>query len=203
MSAPLGIVLAGGLSRRMGQDKTALPFGDDTLLGHALARLGAQCARVAVNAGSRAGLPSGVDVIPDDIAGYAGPLAGVAAGLAQARRLGFSRVVTIAADTPFFPETLVAALCAAATEPDAIAVAEIGGEWHPAFALWPVALEDDLRHWLSDPGNRRLKAFIRRHPHRAVSFPLIPTGEGAIDPFFNINTPDDYRRALALREIMA
>lgn len=198
-----GLLLAGGLSRRMGENKALLPFGPGRLIDRAIERLSAQCLPVYVNTNEEIpGFPPG-SVVPDDIAGYAGPLAGVAAGLGRSRIdcPDASHLLTAAVDTPFFPENLAASLVAAVTADDEIILAsDDRKQWHPTFALWPVALEDDLRQWLADPDNRRLRSFIERHPHRTVSFPLIVTPNASIEPFFNINTPEDYRRALSLMD---
>lgn len=203
MSERPGILLAGGLSRRMGENKALLPFGDGRLIDHVARRLSRECDEIALNVNAAL---AGLDDLPrvaDDIPGFAGPLAGIAAGLAHFRGRGSAatHLLSVAADTPFFPSGLRAALQAAATGPDEIAVSvDPEGNWHPVFALWPFALEEDLRGWLADPENRRLKAFILRHRHRTVTFPLIRTPEAVIDPFFNVNTPADYRRAIALRD---
>ena len=203
MKTLFGLVLAGGLSRRMGENKVLLPFGASRLVDHVAQRLAAQAASVAINANEPLPELDSYALIADDIIGHAGPLAGVAAGLA-ARNKGeptSSHLLTVAADTPFFPADLAERLASALDGSDDIAVAAgQDGAWHPVFALWPAGMEDDLRNWLRNPENRRLKAFIQRHPHRVVPFPLIRAGEGWIDPFFNINTPEDYRRALALRD---
>lgn len=206
MKARAGLVLAGGLSSRMGENKALLPFGPKRLVDHVAERLGAQCAHVAVSTNTPLTLDPPLPCLGDDIPGFAGPLAGIAAGLAHVRATDpqASHMLSVAADTPFFPANLAAALTEAAREPDQVSVAASeDGSWHPVFALWPVAMEDDLRLFLTDPDNRRLKAFIRRHPHRVVTFPLLSAGEAAIDPFFNVNTPEDYQRALALRDQIA
>lgn len=198
-----GLLLAGGLSRRMGENKSLLPFGPARLIDHAYSRLSAQCSPVYINTNDLLpGLPDGF-VVPDDIAGYAGPLAGIAAGLRRAASDNpvTTHLLTAAVDTPFFPGNLAASLSEALTAVDEIIVAaDDRGQWHPTFALWPLSLEEDLRRWLADPDNRRLRSFIERHPHRAVSFPLIETAKASIEPFFNINTPEDYRRALSLMD---
>nr|WP_316653536.1 molybdenum cofactor guanylyltransferase MobA [uncultured Gellertiella sp.] len=200
------VILAGGLSRRMGENKVLLPFGPGRLIDHVIERLKIQCADVAINTNTVFADLAGLPQFADDIDGFAGPLAGVAAGLRHLKihRPGASHLLTVAADTPFFPGDLALRLRDAVAGRDGIAVASgEDGAWHPAFALWPVGLEDDLRRWLFDPENRRVRAFVARHRHSAVPFPLIPAATGFIDPFFNINTPGDYRRALSLLDDMA
>lgn len=196
-----GLLLAGGRSERMGEDKAMLPFGKGRLVDHGLARLARQCAPVYLNANADRLSSEGIAVVFDDIAGFAGPLAGIAAGLSRVRRdvPAASHMLTAAVDTPFFPLDLAASLAASAASMQEIVVAaDTSGHWHPTFALWPLCLEDDLREWLKVAENRKLRAFIARHPHRTVRCPLIEAAGEAIDPFFNVNTPEDYRRALFL-----
>jgi molybdopterin-guanine dinucleotide biosynthesis protein A len=201
MTSRPGLVLAGGLSRRMGENKALLPFGSQRLVDHVLEGLARQCNPILLNAPAPIVGTGAIAVVPDDIEGHSGPLAGIAAGLRHVATLGLpaTHMLSVAVDTPFFPENLADALSAIEPGADEIIVAtDLGGRWHPTFALWPVSLEADLRAWLGDPENRKVRAFIERHPHRTVSFPLIPTGGGSIEPFFNINTPEEYRRALSL-----
>ena len=195
-----GAVLAGGLSRRMGgTDKALVEMGRRPLIAHAVDRLAPQVGAIAINAngdGARfAGL--GLPVFADTMAGHAGPLAGVLAAMRFARRAGetHTHVATAATDTPFFPADLVARLAAAATTPDTIAMATSDGNRHPVFALWPIALADDLQGWLASTDTLKVMAFVRRHRLAPVAFPL---SAGGADPFFNINTPDDLARADAL-----
>lgn len=199
MSTISGLVLAGGLSRRMGVNKLLLRLDGQRLIDRALTRLQAQCPHVLVNVNEPLENLDPALCIPDDIPGHQGPLAGIAAGLSatRARFPDATHILTIAGDTPFFPGDLAANLAATATEPNQIIVAaDMEGRWHPTFALWPLTIESDLRRFLADPANRRVRAFVERHPHTAVSFPLIPGPHGSIEPFFNINTPEDYRQAL-------
>ncbi|RWD67404.1 MAG: molybdenum cofactor guanylyltransferase MobA [Mesorhizobium sp.] len=195
-----GIILAGGQSRRMGGgDKPLLPLGKGRLIDHVVARLKAQVGMLALNANGDlarfAGL--GIPVIADTVPGYAGPLAGILAGLEwTADNTACRSLVSAAGDTPFFPSDLVERLAAVAYErPGAIAVASADGRWHPTFALWPLGLRDDLRRFLVDEDNRRVSAFIERHGFVEVEFPMIEADGERIDPFFNINTPDDLAEA--------
>ncbi len=194
MKAPLGVILAGGQATRMGGgDKGLKPLGDRTILGHVIDRLSPQVAGLALNAN---GNPSrfadlGLPVIPDSIEDFAGPLAGVLAGLDWAAREGADTIVTAAADTPFFPPDLVPRLILATEgmeHPLALAASPEGR--HPTFGLWPVALRDDLRAAL-EGGLRKVVVWTDRHGGRLAEFP-----GGDPDPFFNVNTPED----LALAE---
>ncbi|WP_217570840.1 molybdenum cofactor guanylyltransferase MobA [Mesorhizobium sp. GbtcB19] len=198
-----GIILAGGQSRRMGGgDKSLLSLGKVRLLDHVAARLKPQVATLGLNANgdpvrfAAMGLP----VIEDTVPGYAGPLAGILAGLEWAAgQAGCQWLISAAGDTPFFPDNLVERLAAATHDrPGAIAVASSDGRWHPTFALWPLGLREALRHFLVDEDNRRVSAFMERHGYVSVEFPMIEAGGHKIDPFFNINTPDDLAAAKSL-----
>lgn len=188
MKQPAGVILAGGLATRMGGgDKALLPLGEGTLLDQVMMRLGPQVAGLALNANgdaarfARFGLP----VLPDSIDGFAGPLAGVLAGLDWASENGAETIVTAAADTPFFPCDLVPRLQQAGegmANPLVLAVTREGR--HPTFGLWPVALRDDLRAALLG-GLRKVVQWTDAHGGRTAMF------QEAGDPFFNINTPAD------------
>lgn len=198
MTAPLGVILAGGLASRMGGgDKGRLLLGETSILDHVIARLSPQVDAVALNANGDAGRFSdlGLPVLADSIEGYAGPLAGVLAGLDWAANQGAEHIVTAAADTPFFPGDLVPRLLAAAedqSKPIALARTEDGR--HPTFGLWPVALRDDLRKALED-GLRKVVLWTDSHGTAYADFP-----SGPFDPFFNVNTPEDLERARQLLE---
>mgnify|MGYP001799977467 FL=1 len=199
MTQPLGVILAGGQATRMGGgDKGRLPLGGRSLLDHVMDRLGPQVAGLALNANGDAArfADLGLPVLPDSIDGFAGPLAGVLAGLDWAAGQGADCIVTAAADTPFFPCDLVPRLLLVAegmAHPLALAGTPEPGRGlarHPTFGLWPVALRDDLRQALQD-GVRKVVLWTNRHDGRIAEFP----DEAA---FFNVNTPDDLARAEAM-----
>ncbi|WP_114285574.1 molybdenum cofactor guanylyltransferase MobA [Candidatus Halocynthiibacter alkanivorans] len=190
----LGVILAGGQARRMGGgDKGLLPLAGKPILSHVLERLEPQVEAVALNANGDAtrfahyGLP----VISDSIDGFAGPLAGVLAGLDWAAEQGADAIVTAAADTPFFPcDLLPVLLLAAELEGTNLALAatpdpERGVSRHPTFGLWPVALREDLRLAL-EGGLRKVVLWTDTHNAADALFP-----NWDFDPFFNINTPED------------
>ena len=201
-----GIILAGGQSRRMGGgDKTLLALGGRSLLDHVVKRLVPQVGPLALSAnGDPARFAGfGLPVLADTVEGYAGPLAGILTGIEWAS-IACDAVVTVAGDTPFFPKSMVERLAAAAaTKRGAIAVASSGGRRHPTFALWPLGLHDALRRFLVDEDNRRVSTFIDRHDVVEVEFPMLASGGQQIDPFFNINTPDDLAIAERLLQDIA
>lgn len=200
-----GIILAGGQSRRMGGgDKSLLPLGDGCVLDLVLSRFGPQLATVALSANGDPGrfFRFGLPVLADTVEGFAGPLAGILTGLEWAvANTPCQAVVTAAGDTPFLPLDLVGRLTAAAgRHPGSIAVASSAGRRHPTFALWPTDCRDALRHFLVDEDNRRVLAFIERHGHVEVEFPIMQSA--GLDPFFNINVPDDLAQAARLLQSM-
>ncbi len=210
LQQPLGVILAGGLATRMGGgDKGLLEIGGAPLLQRVIDRIEPQVGGLALNANGEAArfaryrLP----VLPDTIAGFPGPLAGVLAGLDWAAEQGADSIVTVAADTPFFPCDLVPRLLLAAEEaPHLLALActprsgdealKSGGgkkiNRHPTFGLWPVSLRNDLRAAL-EGGLRKVVLWTDQHGAGEALFPAEP-----FDPFFNVNTPEDLARAEAL-----
>lgn len=199
MKQPYGIILAGGQATRMGGgDKGLLQLGGQTLLSRVIDRIAPQVDGLALNAnGNPARLTGyGLPVIADSIDGFAGPLAGVLAGLDWAAAQGADTVVSVAADTPFFPCDLVPQLHLASegqTHPLVLAATpdpKRGRARHPTFGLWPVALRDDLRAALQD-GVRKVVLWTDRHGAAEALFP-------DEDAFFNVNTPEDLKRAEAM-----
>ena len=207
MVRPLGVILAGGLARRMGGgDKSLLSLGASSrVLDQVIARLGAQVDQMVLNAnGDPARFDEfGLPVVADSLEGFLGPLAGVLAGLDYAAEHGFDHIVSVAADTPFFPTNLVSALETASKHMDvsiALAATKIeGGKTvrHPTFGLWPVALRDDLRSALQD-GLRKVVLWTDQHGAETHVFE-----SGDIDPFFNINTPEDLELANKMMETLS
>ncbi|MFK7836398.1 MAG: molybdenum cofactor guanylyltransferase MobA [Sulfitobacter sp.] len=196
MKQPLGVILAGGQATRMGGgDKGLLRLDGQTLLTRVVDRLAPQTAGLALNANGDPArfAQTGLPVIPDSIEGFAGPLAGVLAGLDWAAEQGADAIVTAAADTPFFPCDLVPQLLLTSegmTHPLVLAATpdpKRGTARHPTFGLWPTALRDDLRTALQG-GLRKVVLWTDQHAGREAVFP-------DEDAFFNINTPDDLARA--------
>jgi molybdenum cofactor guanylyltransferase len=195
----VGLLLAGGQSRRMGGgDKALRLLGDATLLDRVIERLRPQVDGLVLNANgdparfARFALP----VVPDSIPGFAGPLAGVLAGLdwAASQRPDCPYVVSVATDAPFLPADLVTRLAKGLREAGAdLACAASGGRTHPVFGFWPVRLRDDLRRALVDEEIRKVDLFTARYRLATVSFPEVP-----VDPFFNATRPEDFEAAAAL-----
>ncbi len=201
------MIIAGGLSSRMGQDKSSLPLGALSMIERIIERLKPQVSHIAVNTNAVPPLllPEGIPAFPDSVAGRLGPLAGVLSALRQtgSTHPESQAVITVPTDTPFFPKDLVSRLAAARTRPDQIAIAHTNGTMHPIFGLWPVSIADDLEGFLLSDDKRRVRSFILRHPMVSVDFPVIETSAGPFDSFYNINTPADHAEAerwLALQE---
>ncbi len=198
MSAPptLGLLLAGGLARRMGGgDKPLRTIAGRTILTHVIERLSPQCESLLVNAnGDPARFAGyGLPVVADSVPDFAGPLAGILAGLdwMAAHRPGTEWLVSVAADTPFIPRDLVARLYAARQAQNVpLACAASGGWTHPVIGLWPVSLREDLRHALTVEDERKIDRWTARHGCASAEWPVAP-----VDPFFNANRPEDLDEA--------
>jgi molybdopterin-guanine dinucleotide biosynthesis protein A len=192
----LGMVLAGGLARRMGGgDKARIRIGGETILARVLERLTPQCSRVILNANGdpRRFADTGLPVVPDTVPDFAGPLAGILAGLdlAAAHAPGIADVVSVPGDCPFLPRDLVPRLCAARQAEGLPLACARSGEWrHPVVGLWPVALRADLRKALVEEDLRKIEAWTARHGVAIADWPDAP-----VDPFFNVNTPEDAAQA--------
>ena len=192
-----GVILAGGRATRMGGgDKALKTVAGRPLLAHVIDRLAPQVEALALNANGDPARFAGfaLPVLPDTVPGFAGPLAGVLAGMRWGAGQGFSHIASAAGDTPFFPRDLVACLADALSPEARIAMAATeesarGLSEHPTFGLWPVALADDLEDALTRGGLRKVIVWASRHGLARVVF-----DEGAY-PFFNVNSPDDLATA--------
>jgi molybdopterin-guanine dinucleotide biosynthesis protein A len=193
----IGVILAGGLAQRMGGgDKPLAEIAGQPILQHVIDRLRPQCGLLAINAnGDPARFSAfGLPVVADSVEGFAGPLAGILAGMDFAAASGATDVLSAPGDTPFLPADLVSRLESARQRSGAgIAVAASNGRIHHAVALWPVALREDLRRALIEEGERKVSAFIGRYANAVVGWPA-----ELYDPFFNVNKPEDLARAEAI-----
>lgn len=190
---PIGLILAGGLSRRMGGgDKAMKTLGGETILSRIARRLAPQVTELWLNANGdteRFGLD--LPVVPDSVPDTPGPLAGILAGLdhAAAHPSTTSHVLSVPADCPFLPDDLVTRLVLAAGDMGS-ACAASGGRVHGVVGLWPVAGRESLRHLLVEEGVRRVDGWLERARAARVEWPALP-----YDPFFNVNTPEDLAAA--------
>ena len=207
----LGVVLAGGLSRRMeGPEKSLMPLAGRPLIAHACDRLERQIGDIIINANgdpARFGF-LGKPVQGDTVEGFAGPLAGILAAMEWAEKNcpAIKRIVTVPADTPFFPDDLVARFNRVLVTVDtgdqdrAICLAYSDGNRHPVFGSWPVTLAADLKKFLVNENERKVMLFVQRYTLIKVDFPMRFHNGAPFDPFFNINTPADLALAGALFE---
>lgn len=202
--ATQGLLLAGGLARRMGGgDKPMRMIGGRTILARVINRLSAQCDGLILNAnGDPARFAAfGLTVVADDVPGFPGPLAGILAALdwTAANRPDVEWVLSAAGDCPFLPRDLVARLHKARARGQArLAVAASAGQSHPVIGLWPVGLRAELRHALVVEDIRKIDRWTARYPLATVTWPAEP-----FDPFFNANTVDDIAEAERLAALDA
>ena len=187
----VAVLLAGGQARRMGGgDKARLVVGGRTILERTLATIAPQVAAIALNANGDPArfADTGLPVLPDPIPGHPGPLAGILAGLDWAATLGADWVLSVPGDCPFLPPGLVNRLHHARGDAP-YACAASGGWAHPVIALWPVSRRDHLRTALL-AGQRKIDAYTGPIPQ--AEWPMDP-----IDPFYNVNSPEDLAQANA------
>ena len=192
----LGLVLAGGLARRMGGgDKARITIGGVTILQRVLACLKPQCTGLVINANGDPArfADTKLPVVSDNVPDFAGPLAGILAGLdwTALHMPECEWLASVPGDCPFLPNDLVTRLHAARAAAGAPLACARSGEWrHPVIGLWPVALRDDLRRALVAEGLRKIEIWTARHGVAIASWPAEP-----VDPFFNVNTPEDAAQA--------
>ena len=195
----LGLVLAGGLARRMGGgDKARIKIGGLTILQRVLGCLEPQCSGMIINANGDPArfADTGLPVVADSVPDFAGPLAGILAGLdwAAANAPAKEWLLSVPADCPFLPNDLAARLHQTRTAADTRLACARSGEWrHPTVGIWPVALREDLRHALIEENLHKIELWTARYGIAIADWPDKP-----IDPFFNVNTPEDAARAEAL-----
>ena len=196
-----GIILAGGLSTRMGGgDKGLLMLGKTTIIERVIDKISPQVGSLAINInGDSSRFPDyKLPIIPDSIKGYLGPLSGILAGMEWAFKNGNRYIATVAADTPFLPDDLIKRLHAMVKSKNlniGIAASRIlSGDdvfIHPTFGIWEVALKDDLRDALAND-TRKIMFWAKKFK---LDYYYFDTSDKLSDPFFNINTPDDLEEA--------
>jgi len=192
----VGVVLAGGLARRMGGgDKGLIELDGRPILDHVIERLAPQVRMIVLNANgdperfARWKRPVAADVLPGNL----GPLVGVLTGMdwVVANLPGVEWIVTVPTDAPFLPLDLVDRFFQEiAAESADMACAVSGGQRHPVCGLWPVALRMDLRAALVREGLRKVDVWTGRYEVADVVFDAEP-----LDPFFNANEPGDLDEA--------
>lgn len=193
------IILAGGQALRMGGgDKCLLDMAGRTILRRVIDRLQSQPIALSANGDPARFTDYALPVLPDTLGFDAGPLAGVLAGLDWAATFGASALISVPGDTPFLPQDLVARLTIGATKTGtAIAASpDTTGRLrrHPTCALWAVSRRHALRSALGE-GLRKVGLWADLEHAATVAFDSTP-----IDPFFNINAPDDLARAVSLSD---
>lgn len=188
MTEIAGLILAGGLSRRMGGgDKCLLRVAGETLLDRAIDRLRPQVRHLALNANGdpRRFAPRSLPVLADGVPGFPGPLAGILTGLDWAQSLGSQWCLTVPGDTPLFPLDLAERLRQAVKDGAPAAIAASNGRPHPVFGLWPVTWITKLEESLAE--NRLgVWKFAQAQGAAEVVWDNHPT-----DPFLNVNTEVD------------
>ena len=179
-----------------GVDKATIPLGGRPLIAHVIARLAPQVDAMVLsaNGGPARFAQFGLPVVADPLPGFAGPLAGILAGMqwTRANLPEAERIVTVATDTPFFPADLAERLLVAARSAP-IAVARTGGREHRVFGVFPVACAEGLDRYIGASGSLSVGDWLREVGYLAVDFD--DEAPGGLDPFFNINTPDDLEKA--------
>lgn len=181
---PLGVILAGGRSSRMGgKDKFLIELGGKKILDHIIERLEPQVDRLIINANRE--LDTSLEVVPDLVKGH-GPLGGLYSALRFAKENGYSQIITVPCDTPFIPRDFASRLLEHSDKP--ITAAKSQGRIHPVLARWHISLLDDLKENI-DNNQRKMLTWISKHPATEVSWDTPP------DPFFNINRQEDLEKA--------
>ena len=194
-----GVLLAGGQSRRMGGgDKCLRELGGQTLLTRIIERAAPQIGPMMLNANGDSSrfAAFGLPVFADVVEGYAGPLAGVLTGLEWAadHAPGCDWVASFACDAPFLPLDLVTRLLAVIEDQNAdLACARSNGRDQPVFGVWPVRLAAELRRAVVDEDIRKVDVWTARYNLAHADF-----DDSAIDPFFNVNRPEDFATAETL-----
>ena len=196
-----GIILAGGLSRRMGGgDKGLLMLGKTSIIERVIDKVSPQVGSLAINInGDSSRFPDyKLPIIPDSIKGYLGPLSGILAGMEWAFKNGNRYIATVAADTPFLPDDFIKRLHAMVKSKNlniGIAASRILSTddvfMHPTFGIWEVGLKDDLRNALAND-TRKIMFWAKKFK---LDYYYFDTSDKLSDPFFNINTPDDLAKA--------
>ncbi len=187
-----GVILAGGLARRLGNiDKALVQIGNTSLLEYAIANLEPQCDQIIINANGNPDRFHNINnpIIADTIEGYAGPLAGVLCAMQWVKQNTPQTkwIATLPVDTPFAPKDFAARLLQNVIDQKTdLACASSGGRHHPVVGLWPVDLADQLHAAMVNEDMRKVDLWTARFKLSIVDFKI-----KQYDPFFNINRPAD------------
>jgi len=197
----IGVILAGGLSRRMGGgDKGLRLLGGKSILRHVVDRVVPQVGRTILNANGDPGrfAEFGLPVVPDSLPDFPGPLAGVLAGMdwARANAAEATHVATFAGDSPFVPRDLVARMAAEIPAAEIVSVRSAGQDY-PIIGLWPVSLADALRRAMVEEDMRKVDRWTARYRLAVIDVAADP-----VDPFFNANAPADLDEAERLLTLL-
>ena len=199
----LGVILAGGKGTRMGgEEKGLIRLNNKALIEYSIERLKPQVNNLVINANNNLKKYSrfNIPIVPDSLSGFLGPLAGVLAGLDYADQKGYTHIVTVAADTPFFPKNLVSLFLMTAKNYNGLTIATTQDknsriQSHPTFGIWPCNLRENLQTHIEN-GLRKIVIWTEKHNAGETLF----EGNKNLDPFFNINTPADLNTAKAVLE---
>ena len=183
-----GIVLCGGLSRRMGSDKSQKKIGDLKLIDIVIEKASSQVSRLAINAENLKSEKFNLELVPDCKSGNLGPLIGILSGLLWTKKNNSEWLMVFPVDSPFFPNNIVESFVNGLND-EKIVMAKSNNKLHPVFSMWSVELISDLEFAINN-NQRKIDLLIKKIPTRLVNFNNI-----GYDPFFNVNNADDLYKA--------
>ena len=184
----LGIILCGGLSRRMGSDKSQKKVNNLKLIDIVVGLAINQVFKLALNASEQKTEKFNLELVPDCMSGNLGPLVGILSGLKWTKKQNFKWLMVFPIDSPFFPKNIVKVFFKNLKN-EQVVMAKSSNRLHPVFSMWKVDLIEDLEFFLKK-GERKIDLFTKKIKSRLVNFPVI-----GYDPFFNVNNEEDLRKA--------
>jgi molybdopterin-guanine dinucleotide biosynthesis protein A len=186
------LILAGGASSRMGSDKSLVTLDGQRLIDRVVAKLQSQTTKIVINSQSAISGLGDLTMLPDVTGAQYGPLSGILTGMSHFTGVkDVTHFLSVSVDCPFLPDDLIERLSQHVQQGNEIAIASSGQRHHPTIGLWPVALRDQLTTWLTSTPNYSINAFLDLCRVKRASFPMVEMDIGEIDPFFNINRPED------------
>lgn len=190
------LILAGGASSRMGSDKSLVLLDGQRLIDRAVEKLQHQSNVIAINSNSAIARIENIPILPDVTTAQFGPLSGILTGMSHFSGVNnVTHFLSVSVDCPFLPDDLINCLLQEMPHAYEIIIASSGSRHHPTIALWPVALHDQLAGWITTTSNYSINAFLDQCEVRTLPFAMMETEIGTIDPFFNINRPEDLTQA--------